>query len=290
MKISEKENMLIIEDIKDFNITHIFDCGQCFRWNKEEDGSYTGVVSGKVINVSQEGSKVVFDNLTIDDYHIVKDYFDLETDYEKIKEKVSTDDIMKKAIDFGCGIRILNQDEWETMISFMISANNRIPMIKKVIENLSCNFGNFITSYRGRDYYSFPTPKQLAEADVAKIFECKAGFRAPRIKEAAERFLVEKDTIYDLKNKSYQEGLDYLKTYCGIGDKVANCILLFSMKQFDTFPVDVWVRRVMQTLYVDKDTSDKEIRRFAEDKFGDFSGYAQQYLFYYARELNVGKD
>lgn len=290
MKIIEKDNMLIIEDIKDFNTTHIFDCGQCFRWNKEEDGSYTGVVSGKVINVSQLGTKVIFDNLTLDDYHIVKDYFDLDTDYEKIKEKVSTDDIMKKAIDFGCGIRILNQDEWETMISFMISANNRIPMIKKVIENLSCKFGNFITSYRGRDYYSFPTPEQLAEAPVDKIIECKAGFRAPRIKEAAERFLNERDTIYDLKNKSYQEGLDYLKTYSGIGDKVANCILLFSMKQFDTFPVDVWVRRVMQTLYVDKDTSDKEIRRFAEDKFGDFSGYAQQYLFYYARELNVGKD
>ncbi|MEA5096547.1 MAG: DNA glycosylase [Sedimentibacter saalensis] len=290
MKIIEKDNMLIIEDIKDFNTTHIFDCGQCFRWNKEEDGSYTGVVSGKVINVSQLGTKVIFDNLTLDDYHIVKDYFDLDTDYEKIKEKVSTDDIMKKAIDFGCGIRILNQDEWETMISFMISANNRIPMIKKVIENLSCKFGNFITSYRGRDYYSFPTPEQLAEAPVDKIIECKAGFRAPRIKDAAERFLNERDTIYDLKNKSYQEGLDYLKTYSGIGDKVANCILLFSMKQFDTFPVDVWVRRVMQTLYVDKNTSDKEIRRFAEEKFGDFSGYAQQYLFYYARELNVGKD
>lgn len=290
MKIIEKDNMLIIEDIKDFNTTHIFDCGQCFRWNKEEDGSYTGVVSGKVINVSQLGTKVIFDNLTLDDYHIVKDYFDLDTDYEKIKEKVSTDDIMKKAIDFGCGIRILNQDEWETMISFMISANNRIPMIKKVIENLSCKFGNFITNYRGRDYYSFPTPEQLAEAPVDKIIECKAGFRAPRIKDAAERFLNERDTIYDLKNKSYQEGLDYLKTYSGIGDKVANCILLFSMKQFDTFPVDVWVRRVMQTLYVDKDTSDKEIRRFAEEKFGDFSGYAQQYLFYYARELNVGKD
>lgn len=290
MKIIEKDNMLVIEDIKDFNTTHIFDCGQCFRWNKEEDGSYTGVVSGKVINVSQLGTKVIFDNLTLDDYHIVKDYFDLDTDYEKIKEKVSTDDIMKKAIDFGCGIRILNQDEWETMISFMISANNRIPMIKKVIENLSCKFGNFITSYRGRDYYSFPTPEQLAEAPVDKIIECKAGFRAPRIKDAAERFLNERDTIYDLKNKSYQEGLDYLKTYSGIGDKVANCILLFSMKQFDTFPVDVWVRRVMQTLYVDKDTSDKEIRRFAEEKFGDFSGYAQQYLFYYARELNVGKD
>ena len=291
MKITEKENKLLIEDISDFNIMHIFDCGQCFRWNREEDLSYTGVVDGKVINVAQEGSTLIFDNVTLEDYEkTVKSYFDMDTDYSKIKNAVNTDDIMDKAIQFGYGIRILNQDEWETMISFMISANNRIPMIKKVIENLSSSFGYFIESYKGRDYYAFPTPKQLAEAPLEKILECKAGFRSPRIKEAAARFSEEKDTVYNLKNKDYQEGLDYLKSYCGIGDKVANCILLFSMKQFDTFPVDVWVRRVMQTLYVDKDTNDKEIRKFAEEKFGEFSGYAQQYLFYYARELNVGKD
>ena len=126
-------------------------------------------------------------------------------------------------------------------------------------------------------------------APVDKILECKAGFRAPRIKEAAQRFLKEKDVIYNIKNTSYNEGLNYLKTYNGIGDKVANCILLFSMKQFDTFPVDVWVRRVMQTLYVDKSTKDADIQKFAEDKFGKLSGYAQQYLFYYARENGIGK-
>lgn len=290
MNITEKDNQIIVQDMKDFNLSHIFDCGQCFRWNSEEDGSYTGVVKGKVINVEQDGSTVVFNNVNKDDYeNIIKEYFDLITDYTKIKNSLNTDEIMAEAIKFGDGIRILNQDEWETMISFMISANNRIPMIKKVIENLSGKFGEFICNYRGRDYYSFPTAEKLSAADVEEIQECKAGFRSPRLKEAATRFLEERDIIYNLKNTSYDDGLTYLKTYKGIGDKVANCILLFSMRQFDTFPVDVWVRRVMQTLYVDKDTKDADIRKFAEKKFGKLSGYAQQYLFYYARENGIGK-
>lgn len=290
MNITENNKKLIIEDVKDFNLAHIFDCGQCFRWNKEDDGSYTGVVQNKVINVEQNGSNIIFDNMDLNDYEtILKNYFDMDTDYSDIKKNINVDDTMSTAIKFGEGIRILNQDEWEIMISFMISANNRIPMIKKVIENISKSFGSYICNYKGKDYYSFPTAQKLSEAPLELIQECKAGFRSERIKEAATRFLIEKDTIYNLKNKTYDEGLEYLKTYKGIGDKVANCILLFSMKQFDTFPVDVWVRRVMQTLYVDNDTNDKEIRKFAENKFGKLSGYAQQYLFYYARELGIGK-
>ena len=289
MNIIQKDNKIIVHDIRDFNITHIFECGQCFRWNREEDGSYTGVVKNKVINVLQQKNTVEFNNINTDDYDIIKNYFDFDTDYETIKNTLNTDEIMAEAIKFGEGIRILNQEEWETMISFMISANNRIPMIKKVIENLSVSFGDYIGNYRGKEYFSFPTAERLSAAPVERILECKAGFRAPRIKAAATRFLTEKDKIYNIKNMSYDEGLAYLKTYKGIGDKVANCILLFSMKHFDTFPVDVWVRRVMQTLYVSKETKDADIRKFAENKFGKYSGFAQQYLFFYARENGIGK-
>ena len=289
MNIIQKDNKITIHDIRDFNITHIFECGQCFRWNREDDGSYTGVVKNKVINVLQQENTVEFNNVNTDDFDIIKNYFDFDTDYETIKNTLNTDEIMAEAIKFGEGIRILNQEEWETMISFMISANNRIPMIKKVIENLSVSFGDYIGNYRGKEYFSFPTAERLSAAPVERILECKTGFRAPRIKAAATRFLYEKDKIYNIKNMSYDEGLAYLKTYKGIGDKVANCILLFSMKHFDTFPVDVWVRRVMQTLYVSKETKDADIRKFAENKFGKYSGFAQQYLFYYARENGIGK-
>ncbi len=289
MNIIQKDNKITIHDIRDFNITHIFECGQCFRWNREDDGSYTGVVKNKVINVLQQENTVEFNNIDTDDFDIIKNYFDFDTDYETIKNTLNTDEIMAEAIKFGEGIRILNQEEWETMISFMISANNRIPMIKKVIENLSISFGDYIGNYRGKEYFSFPTAERLSAAPVERILECKTGFRAPRIKAAATRFLTEKDKIYNIKNMSYDEGLAYLKTYKGIGDKVANCILLFSMRHIDTFPVDVWVRRVMQTLYVSKDTKDADIRKFAENKFGKYSGFAQQYLFYYARENGIGK-
>lgn len=290
MNIIQKENKVLIENIRDFNLTHIFDCGQCFRWNKEEDDSYTGVVKNKIINVKANGSTVEFNNINKEDFeNIVMDYFDFGTDYEHIKKTINIDNIMAEAIKFGQGIRILNQDEWETMISFMISANNRIPMIKKVIENLSNSFGEYLGNYYGKDYFSFPTPEKLSKASVEDILKCKAGFRAPRIKEAASRLLEEKDKVYNIKNLSYTEGLTYLKTFAGIGDKVANCILLFSMRHFNTFPVDVWVRRIMQTLYVSKDTKDIDIKKFAENKFGEYSGFAQQYLFYYARENGIGK-
>lgn len=139
--MKKEGNKITLQNVKDFNINHIFDCGQCFRWNKEEDGSYTGVVKNKVINIRQDGSTVEFDNISMDDYPLIEKYFDLDTSYEDIKKNLDTDEIIAEAIKFGEGIRILNQDEWETMISFMISANNRIPMIKRVIENLSTSFG-----------------------------------------------------------------------------------------------------------------------------------------------------
>lgn len=290
MNIKEEKNRIIITEQPDFEPSHIFECGQAFRWEKEKDNSYTVVANGRVINVAKENENIVINNTNEEEFcNIWQDYFDINTDYSNIKLSLNNDDIMKKAIEFGHGIRILNQDEFETIISFIISANNRIPMIKKVIENLSINFGDKIGDYNGKTYYSFPTMEQLANAPVEVIRDCKAGFRSERIKEAAKRIIEEKDIVYNLKSKSYDEALEYLMTYKGIGNKVANCVLLFSMKQFSTFPVDVWVRRVMQELYVPKTTSDKEIRKFAEDKFGDISGYAQQYLFYFAREQGIGK-
>ncbi len=290
MRIKEEKNKIIIKDQPDFEPCHIFECGQAFRWEKQKNNSYTVVANSKVINVAKEKEDIIISNTNEEDfYNIWQDYFDLNTDYSSIKSTLDTDEIMKTAINFGQGIRILNQDEFETMISFIISANNRIPMIKKVIENLSINFGEKIGEYDGKLYYSFPTYEQLADAPIEIIRDCKAGFRSERIKEAAIRIIDEKNTVYDLRNKSYDEALEYLLSYKGVGNKVANCILLFSMKQFSTFPVDVWVRRVMQELYVSKMTSDKEIRKFAEDKFGHMSGYAQQYLFYYARENGIGR-
>lgn len=290
MKIKEDKNKVTITEQLNFNPYHIFECGQCFRWEKEKDDSYTIIANKKVINVKKTEEKIILENTNIEEFNYIwKDFFDFDNDYTIIKNKLNIDDVMEKAIKFGDGIRILNQNEAEIIISFIISANNRIPMIKKVIQNLSINFGDLIGEYKGKKNYTFPTMERLANANLNDIKECKAGFRADRIILASQKIIEDKNIIYGLKNKTYEEGLQYLKSYKGIGDKVANCILLFSMKQFSTFPVDVWVRRVMQELYLPNITNDKEIRKFAESKYRDLSGYAQQYLFFYARENQIGK-
>ena len=174
MKVSQEGNTVILEDIKYFNPKHIFECGQCFRWIKQEDDSYTGVAMGKVINVKQDGNKIYLDNTTKEDFdNIWYDYFDLGRDYEEMVNTLKVmDEYLEKATEFGEGIRILKQDGWEMLISFIISANNRIPMIQRAINNLSKNYGTYIGEYKGQEYYAFPTSEQLSKASVEDIRAC----------------------------------------------------------------------------------------------------------------------
>lgn len=291
MRYYEQDNSIVIENIGDFEPKHIFECGQCFRWIKEEDDSYTGVFRDKILNVKKENDLVYFNNTNLKDFEeIWYDYFDLGTDYSKIKRILSDmDEYLKKSIEFGYGIRILKQDSWEMLISFIISSNNRIPMIQKAINNLSREYGKYIGSYNGEDYYSFPTPEELNKASIEDIRNCKTGFRDKYIKTTTERVINDNDDVSNYRNLSTEECLKELLKFNGVGAKVGDCIALFSMQKMDTFPVDVWVKRVMQEFYIKEDLSLPKIRKFAIDKFGDLSGYAQQYLFYYARELGIGR-
>ena len=292
MKIYEENNKVIVEDLCDFEPKHIFECGQCFRWYLEEDGSYTGVVKSKVINVKKEDNKVYFDNTNLEEFHnIWYRYFDLDRDYNKIKEELKKmDKYLNKATDFGHGIRILQQDEWETLISFIISANNRIPMIKKAIENLSSRYGEYIGEYRGKKHYSFPTPDEINKISEEDIRACKTGFRAQYIKDTAYAVISYNYDLYKYKNLDTDMCRKELLKFSGVGPKVCDCIALFSMQKHETFPVDIWVKRVMQEFYVSEDMSLKKMRDYAIDKFKGLSGFAQQYLFYYARELGIGRE
>lgn len=291
MKVYEKENSVVIEGALDFDPKHIFECGQCFRWKAEDDGSYTGVAKGRVINVSREGNTVYLKNTNLEDFNkIWKSYFDLETDYTKIKNELkSMDEYLEKATEFGWGIRILRQDPWEMLISFIISSNNRIPMIQKAISNLSREYGTYIGKFNGVDYYDFPTPEQLSKASIADIRACSTGFRDKYIKATTERVISENEDVYDYENLAIEDCRKKLMEFNGVGPKVCDCIALFGMQKYDTFPVDVWVKRVMQEFYVEDDMSLPKIRKYAIDKFEDLSGFAQQYLFYYARELGIGR-
>lgn len=289
--VNKIKNGLILENISDFNAKHIFECGQCFRWIKEDDDSYTGVAYNRVINVRSdyENKKVIISNTDIEDFNnIWFDYFDLDRDYGSIKKKLSLDPTLKKAIKYGEGIRILKQQPWEILISFIISANNRIPMISKSVNLLSELYGQAIF-YNGKTYYSFPTAKQLCKAELKDIERCRAGFRCKYINKAVNMLNDGEINLKDIRNMEIDEARAELMKIPGVGIKVADCILLFSMQKYDAYPVDVWVKRVTEYFYLECDTKLSDIHDFAQKKFGNLAGFAQEYLFYYARELKIGK-
>lgn len=287
-----KEQNLVIKNVKSFNLTHIFDCGQCFRWNKNEDESYTGVVKENVINIKMINNDVYVKSFGEDNLkELFNHYFDMNRDYDKIKKSLrKVDEHMEKSILYGDGIRLLNQDLWETIISFIISANNNIPRIKGIIERISKRYGNRI-EWEGNEYYTFPTPEKLSKASVEDFRNLGLGFRDVRVYETTKMVLnkeIDLDKIHEEKNTQIVR--DELLKLPGVGPKVADCILLFStLKRFDVFPIDVWVRRVMNDLYIhnsDENKVDKKlVLSIANEKFGDLCGIAQQYLFYWRREV-----
>lgn len=286
--IIEKRGSIIIKGVDRFDPVHIFECGQCFRWNRENDGSYTGVAMGRVVNVLKDGQCLVIRNATVEDFtEIWFDYFDLGRDYNRVAKSVSTDEIMKKAVEFGHGIRILRQEFFETLISFIISSNNSISRIKKIVDNLSGMYGRKI-SFNGRTYYTFPEPAALAGARIEEICMCRGGYRCEYVIETSKMFAAEPVDSRVLASADARTAKNILMEYRGVGEKVAECVLLYSGTRYDIFPTDVWVRRVMEELYFKREASSTEIHEFAASRFGPFSGFAQQYLFYYAREKKIG--
>lgn len=281
----------VLKNQDSFELKHIFGCGQCFRWNEETDGSYTGIFGKNVLNVQKEGKDIVFKGIIDGDIeNVVTDYFDLNRNYSEIKEQLSKiDENVSSSVKYGEGIRILNQDLWETIISFIISANNNIPRIKGIIERLSKKYGQEI-EWNGKKYYTFPTPQELQNVTVQDFRNLGAGFRDIRLYETTHMILDKKVDLEKLHNeKDTTKVRDELLTLSGVGPKVADCILLFStLKRFDVFPIDVWVRRVMNDLYIknpdEKKVNKREIEKIAFEKFGNLQGLAQQYLFYWKRE------
>lgn len=274
-----------------FDVKDIFTCGQCFRWKEQMDGSYVGIFEKNIIEVKQTKQQVIFQGICQGNLESVcRQYFDLDRDYEQLQNRLaSIDTYMQESIDYGKGIRILNQDLWETMISFIISANNNIPRIKGIIERLSRRYGEKL-NYQGKEYYTFPTPEQLQNVTVKDFRELGLGFRDKRVYETTHSILEGKVDLEALKKqKDWKKVREYLLTLSGVGPKVADCILLFStLKRFEAFPIDVWVRRVMNELYIGNTEEDKvtkkQIEKIAYEKFGDMAGLAQQYLFYWKRE------
>ena len=283
--IEEHNDYIKVNDVKNFNLRDIFECGQCFRWNETDDNTYIGIAFGKVIEVKVIEKDLYIYNTTKEEVeNIWIDYFDLTRDYGIIKEELSKDPLLAEAIEFGKGIRLLKQDPFELIISFIISANNRIPMIKRAIDKISQRWGEKI-EYKGNIYYTFPTIDRLRSATEEELKDCGVGFRGKYIKSTVET--LNNDMINEMLLANDDQCHKLLQKLSGIGPKVADCIMLFSMEKYSAFPVDVWVKRAMQHFYLAPDVSLPKIREFAKDKFGKYAGFAQQYLFYYARENKI---
>jgi 3-methyladenine DNA glycosylase/8-oxoguanine DNA glycosylase len=279
VKYKKVGNSIEMIEYDSFDIGQILECGQCFRFSGS-DNNYSIIAHGKLLNISQTNDKIIFYPCTINEFeNIWINYFDLNTDYLQIKKILShSDNILAKAIKLCGGIRILNQDKWECLISFIISQNNRIPQIKKVIENISNMFGSKIND----QYYTFPTRSQLLNATQENLQNCKAGFRSKYILDAIKSEI----NLENLSNLSTQDIKNTLMKIKGVGNKVADCSLLFSFGRREVYPTDVWIKRVTQEIYFNnKDVSINQIHNFAKNKFGNLAGYSQQYLFHYARNI-----
>lgn len=288
-----REQSIVLRNQENFNLKHIFECGQCFRWNVREDDTYLGVVGENVICAKQKGKDIFFTSWGKDNLEsFIKEYFDFDTDYTKVKQILSkVDKPMKEALNYGEGIRILNQDLWETLISFIISANNNIPRIKGIIERLAKEYGKKMV-WKEEVFYTIPTPEELAKASVKDLRNLGLGFRDKRIYETTLKVLNKQVDLEQLKQEENTSKIrEELLKLPGVGPKVADCILLFSsLKRYEVFPIDVWVRRVINDLYIqnpnEEKVNKKEIEKLAKQKYGNLAGLAQQYLFYWRRDVS----
>lgn len=273
MQIEELQGRIRLTPEDDFDSRKIFDCGQCFRWNEEADGSWLGVAMGRAARVSSDGNSVYITGSKRDFDEVWRDYFDLDRSYADMRRLVSVDDYMLRASDYGTGIRILRQDRWETLCSFIISQCNNIPRIKKIVETLSGLYGEEI-AFEGRTLHAFPAAETVAGLTEADLAPLRSGYRAPYILEAANRVASGRLDLEELSTRSYAEAKKALMELPGIGEKVANCVVLFSLRMPSAFPVDVWIKKVLREHY--PDGLDVTV-------FGENAGLAQQYMFYYAR-------
>ena len=274
MRIETAGNEIKITPEDDFSAKKIFDCGQCFRWNENPDGSYTGVALGRAARVREDGGSVYITG-TIEDFETVwSDYFDFGSNYARRRKLCAVDDYMLAASEYGRGIRILNQDRWEALCSFIISQCNNIPRIKKIVETMSSLWGEG-TELEGREYRAFPDAERVAALSERELEPLRSGYRAPYILNAARMVSEGRLDLEALSKLEYAEAKRRLMELPGIGEKVANCVVLFSLRMPSAFPIDVWIKKAIAEHYPNGlDTS----------VFGENAGLAQQYMFYYQRD------
>ena len=270
MKNISSENFIVIPDVRDLDLEQTLDCGQSFRWEKQNDGSFSGVAFGKYVNISLDGTDMIIKNAAPEDEKIWREYFDLELDYGKIRGDISKlHPVLEDAARYAPGIRILRQEPYEALCTFIISQNNNIKRIKGIVARLCVSFGDEIDE----GVYTFPTAERLAELTPDDLAPLRAGFRNRYIIDSAKKVASHEVDLELCKTADYDTARAELMKITGVGVKVADCTLLFGMHRVEAFPVDVWMKRAMEKLFPGMTAND----------FGEYAGIAQQYIFHYSR-------
>ena len=265
--------------VDNFNLKDTVTCGQIFRFEIEEDNSYTVILNDRVINIKQVGNELEVNSSNEDNLEeVIRNYFDLDFDYESINKRlIGIDKDNKEIIKLCTGLKMINEPKFETIISYILSSNNRVPQIKKALDNISRTYGEKVL-FNNKEYYLFPSREELSKCDTETLRNCKTGFRDKYIYEFVNSKEFDIDSI---SNMNSEDALNYLKELNGVGDKVASCILLFGYHRFDVFPIDTWVKKYMKDKYNIEGVDN--IRKFTYDKYKDLSGIAIQYMFHYKR-------
>lgn len=270
MNCVEIENGVRVEGVYDLDLAQTLDCGQSFRWTEYDDGSFSGVAYGKYVTVKLENNTLYIENTTKEDFeNIWYDYFDLSLDYGKIRKEISKiHPLLCEAAKYAPGIRILRQEPYEALCTFIISQNNNIKRIKGIVQRLCENFGEKIDGG-----YAFPTAEKMSRLSPDDLAPLRAGFRNRYLIDAAKKVASGEVNIEKCRNCDYDEARAELMKITGVGVKVADCTLLFGLHRIEAFPVDVWMKRAMEKLFPDMKPED----------FGEYAGIAQQYIFHYSR-------
>ncbi len=267
--IKFENNKIYIKNAANFDLAQTLDCGQAFRWSVDQNGVWSGIAFNRFIRLYRDGSDIIIENSNQEDFeNIWRHYFDLDRDYGEIIKIVSSDPTVKTAAEYSRGIRLLNQDSWEALCSFIISQNNNIPRIKGIIERLCESFGDKIDGG-----YTFPTAQKIASLSVDDLAVIRSGFRAKYIIDAACRVASGEIDLDALKIADYNAACDILMTIKGVGPKVADCVLLYGLGHIEAFPRDVWIKRALTQLF------GGELPECANA----YAGIVQQYIFHYIR-------
>lgn len=269
--------MIRLYNIDHFDLEQTFLCGQCFRWEKDQNGVFYGITGDSVAKAYYHNPNTIYIESSNPDLVFWSHYLNFSCDYNTVEAELSVDSALIPSIKAGKGIRILRQDLWETIVSFILSANNNIPRIKKIISKLCELYGKEI-EFDDKIFYGFPKPEVLANLTLADLSEIRAGFRDKYILDAAKKVSSGEVNLDELPKMNNQAAKKELMKINGVGPKVADCILLFALGRHDVFPFDVWTKRIIADVY---GTLEKDMPDFVSQKFGRHAGIAQQYLYYY---------